>query len=74
MWVLWLKAALIAVFDGSDGKESPTLQETWVRFLGWEDPPEKEIATPPVFFPGEFHGQRSLVGYNPWGHKKAGYD
>ena len=21
----------------------------------------------PVFLPGEFHGQRSLVGYSPWG-------
>ena len=24
----------------------------------------------PVFFPGESHGQRSLVGCNLWGHKK----
>ena len=24
----------------------------------------------PVFLPGEFHGQRSLAGYSPWGHKK----
>ena len=24
----------------------------------------------PVFLPGEFHGQRSLVGYSPWGCKK----
>ena len=24
----------------------------------------------PVFLPGEFHGQRSLVGYTPWGHKE----
>ena len=24
-----------------------------------------------VFWPGEFHGQRSLVGYSPWGHKKS---
>ena len=24
----------------------------------------------PVFSPGEFHGQKSLVGYNPWGHKE----
>ena len=24
----------------------------------------------PEFLPGEFHGQRSLVGYSPWGHKK----
>ena len=26
--------------------------------------------TPPVFLPGESHGQRSLVGYSPWGHKE----
>ena len=24
----------------------------------------------PIFLPGKFHGQRSLVGYNPWGHKE----
>ena len=26
-------------------KNLPTMQETWVRSLGWEDPLEKEIAT-----------------------------
>ena len=26
----------------------------------------------PVFLPGKFHEQRSLVGYNPWGHKESG--
>ena len=25
----------------------------------------------PVFLPGKFHGQRSLAGYNPWGHKES---
>ena len=25
----------------------------------------------PVFLPGKSHGQRSLVGYNPWGHRRA---
>ena len=25
----------------------------------------------PVFLPVEFHGQRSLVGYSPWGHKES---
>ena len=25
-----------------------------------------------VFLPGEFHGQRSLAGYSPWGHKESG--
>ena len=24
----------------------------------------------PVFLPEESHGQRSLVGYHPWGHKE----
>ena len=26
-------------------KRLPTMQETWVRSLGWEDPLEKEMAT-----------------------------
>ena len=26
----------------------------------------------PIFVPGEFHGQRSLVGYSPWGRKELG--
>ena len=25
----------------------------------------------PVFLPGEFHGQRTLVGYSPRGHKES---
>ena len=25
----------------------------------------------PVFLPGKSHGQRSLVGYSPWGHKQS---
>ena len=29
------------------------------------------MAPTPVFLPGESHGQRSLVGYSPRGHKKS---
>ena len=25
----------------------------------------------PAFLPGEFHGQRSLAGYSPWGRKES---
>ena len=25
----------------------------------------------PIFLPGKSPGQRSLVGYNPWGHKES---
>ena len=28
----------------------------------------------PVFIPGKSHGQRRLVGYSPWGHKRVGHD
>ena len=26
--------------------------------------------TCPIFFSGDSHGQRSLAGYSPWGHKE----
>ena len=34
--------------------------------------PREENGNPiPVFLPGKSHGQRSLVGYSPWGHKES---
>ena len=30
---------------GSDGGGSPTMWETWVQSLGWEDPLEEVLAT-----------------------------
>ena len=45
-------------------------QETQVPSLGWEDPLEEEMATCSSILAGKFHGQRSLVGYRPWGHRK----
>ena len=50
-------------------KNLPAMQETQVQSLGWEDPKRKEWQPTPVLLPGEFHGQRRLVGYNPWGAK-----
>ena len=52
-------------------KNPPAMQETWVQSLVWEDSLEKEMATPPVFLPGEPHGQRSLVGYTVHGVTKS---
>ena len=37
----------------------------WVGKIPWR---RAQLPTP-VFLPGESHGQKSLVGYNPWGHK-----
>ena len=53
-------------------KRLPTVQETWVRSLRQEDPLEKEMATHSSILAGESHGQRSLVGYSPWGRKESG--
>ena len=46
-------------------KNLPAILET----LGWEDPQRRASLPTPVFLPGEFHGQRSLVDYSPWGLK-----
>ena len=46
-------------------KSLPEMQETLVQFLGQEDALEKEMVT----YSGKAYGQRSLVGYSPWGHK-----
>ena len=43
----------------------------WVQSLGGEDPLEGGMAAHSIFFPGESHGQRSLVGYSPWGCKES---
>ena len=50
-------------------KSLPAVRETQVRALGQEDPLEKEMATHSVFLPGKSHGQRSLKGCSPWGHR-----
>ena len=50
-----------------------TTQDTGGRSLGQEDPVEKERQPTPIFLPGKVHGQRSLVGYSPWGHKRPGH-
>ena len=50
---------------GSDRENLPAVWETQVQSLGQEDPLEKGMAThSSVFLPGEFHEQRSLMGYS----------
>ena len=51
-------------------EDLPAMPQTWVWSLGLEDPWRREWQPTPVFLPGEFHGQRSLVDYSPQGHKE----
>ena len=39
----------------------------WVGKILWR----RKWHPTPVFLPGKFQGQRSLMGYNPWGHKES---
>ena len=45
------------------------MQETWVQPLGWKDTLGEGIATHSGILAWEIPW-RSLVGYNPWGHKE----
>ena len=45
------------------------MQETPVQFLGWEDPLEEGNSLQYSCLENP-HGQRSLVGYSPWGCKE----
>ena len=47
------------------------MQETQVLSLGCKDPLEKEMVTHSSILAGKFHGQKSLVGYSPWGCKES---
>ena len=46
-------------------------KEAQVQSLGQEIPWRRAWQPTPGLLPGESHGQRSLAGYNPWGHKES---
>ena len=51
-------------------KRLPTMQETHVQSLDWEDVLRRQWHPTPVLLPGKSHGRRSLVGYSPCGAKE----
>ena len=46
------------------------IAQSWTRLKRVSSSSRKWQPTP-VFLPGKSYGQRSLVGYNPWGHKES---
>ena len=72
-YVCWClhKPEFLKGFPAGAVVKNPT-QETQVWSLSWEDSPGEGNSNPtPVFLPGESHGQRSLVGYSPWGREES---
>ena len=51
-------------------KNPPAMQETWIQFLGQEDPLEKGMATNSSILTRRIPGTEEPVGYGPWGCKK----
>ena len=51
-------------------KNPPAMQEMQVQSLSLEGPLENEMATHSSILAWKSHGQRSLVGCSPWGHKE----
>ena len=58
-------------FPGNSVVKNPAAKagdsDPWVRMISWR----KKWQATPVLLPGESHGQRSLVGYSPWGPKES---
>ena len=42
-----------------------TGDDPWIRKIPWS----REWLPLPILLPGEFHGQRSLEDYSPWGRR-----
>ena len=74
LWAFLLGCAhcLVSFPGGSVDKETacnarrPGL-DPWVGKIPWR----RKWQPTPVSLPGEFHGQRSLAGYSPWGFKES---
>ena len=58
---------------GSDKLRDPDLHiyTTTHKIDNEQGPWSREWQPTPVILPEKFHGQRSLVGCSPWGHKES---
>jgi len=66
MYILYF----IGDFPGGASGKGPACQfglDPWVGKIPWK----RAWQPTPVFWPGESRGQRSLVGYSPWGHQES---
>ena len=63
---------LVSFPGGSVVKNLPANAGDIDSIAGWERSSvgRRKLQAAPVFLPGKSHGQRSLAGYNPWGHKE----
>ena len=59
-------------FQSVDSKSTGDMSCSFDPWVG-ETPWRRKWQPTPVFLPGKSHGQRSLVGYSPWGLQRVGH-
>ena len=55
-------------------KNLPAVQETWVQYLGWEDPLEKEMVTHSSILAWKFSWTEEPGGLQSMGSQRVGHD
>ena len=75
MFIIYIVSSLVGLPRWRSGKESACHCRRCKRHRShpWAGnvPQRREWQNTPVFLPGEFHGQRSLVGHSPWGCRES---
>ena len=67
---IYIGASLVAPMV----KSLPSMQETWVQSLGWEDSLEEALQCVPVFLPRESPWKEEPGGLQSMGSQRAGHD
>ena len=67
VWLLLLQSSLLLKWQRICLQCRRLGFDLWVGKILWR----REWQSTPVFLPGESHGQRSLAGYSPYGHKES---
>jgi len=68
---LGLVSEIVSFLGGSVIKNPPAVQETWVQFLGLEDPLEKGMATHSSILAGRIPWTEEPGGLQSMGHKES---
>ena len=71
LWSLFILGfpggSVVKNLSANAGKSQRHRLDPWVGKMPWR----RKWQPTPVFLPGESHGQRSLAGYSPSGHKES---
>ena len=71
----WLSGKVhLTVLRVSSKEAACQFRRLWFNPWAGKIPWRRKWPPTPVFLPGKSHGQRSLVGYIPWGHKRVRRD